>query len=112
MLASAGGAIYEGVTYCVMSQCLTLGANAEIRLFALRRQNGQTLIFLFSVIRVYYEKLGHILKPLVSKCCPDLFTRLKDIAEKQVPAELKPIAACSATDAKHCETRCKIWAIL
>ena len=47
------------------------------------------------VIRVYYKKLGHILKPLVSKCCPDIFTRLRDIAEKQVPAELKPIVACS-----------------
>ena len=28
-LASAGGAIYEGVAYCAMSQFLTLGANGK-----------------------------------------------------------------------------------
>ena len=33
-----------------------------------------------------------MLKPLESKCCPDLFTHLRDIAEKQVPEKLKPIA--------------------
>ena len=32
-----------------------------------------------------------MLKPLVPKFCPDLLARLKDIAEKQVPAKLKPI---------------------
>ena len=65
------------------------------------------------VIRVYYKIVGHILKPLVPKCCPDIYiyTRLRDIAEKQVPAELKLIVACSITDAKHYESRCKIWAI-
>ena len=42
-------------------------------------------------MRVYYEKLGHMLKPLVPKFRPDLRVRLKDIAEKQVPARLKPI---------------------
>ena len=65
-------------------------------------------------IRVYYKKVGHILKPLVSKCCADMYiyiyiyiyTHLRDIAEKQVPAELKLIAACSVTDAKHYESRC------
>ena len=62
-----------------MLQFLTLGAN------------GKTLKFKIFVIRVHYEKLGHILKPLVSNFCPDLFTRLRDIAEKQVPAKLKPI---------------------
>ena len=43
----------------------------------------------FFVIRVYYEKLGHILKPLVPKFRSDLSVRLRDIAEKQVPAKLK-----------------------
>ena len=33
-----------------------------------------------------------MLKNLAPKFCPDLFTRLKDITEKQVPANLKPIA--------------------
>ena len=32
-----------------------------------------------------------MLKILVPKFRPDLSTRLKDIAEKQVPAKLKPI---------------------
>ena len=35
--------------------------------------------------------MGHILKPLVPKFRPDLFTRLRDIAEKQVQAKLRPI---------------------
>ena len=43
------------------------------------------------MIRIYYEKLGHMLKPLVPKFRPDVFARFKDIAEKQVPARLKPI---------------------
>ena len=59
-MASAGGAIHEGVAYCAMSQFLTLGAN------------GRTLDFRLFVIRVSYEKLGHILKPLVFKFCLDL----------------------------------------
>ena len=29
------------------------------------------------------KKLGHILKPLVPKFCPDLSDRLKDITEKK-----------------------------
>ena len=70
---SAGGAIYEGVAYCAMPQLLTLGGN------------GKTLKFGFLVIRVYYEKLGHILKPLVPRVRPDLFVRLRDIAEKRSP---------------------------
>ena len=45
------------------------------------------------VFRVYYEKLGHMLKNPMSKFCSDLSIRLSDIAEKQVPAELKPIEA-------------------
>ena len=59
---------------------LTLGAN------------GKTLKILFFVIKIHYEKLGHMLNPLVPKFCPDLFDRSKDIAEKQVLAKLKPIA--------------------
>ena len=43
------------------------------------------------VIRVYYGKLGHMLKPLVPRFRPDLSVRLRDIAEKQVPAKMKPI---------------------
>ena len=62
-----------------MSQFVTLGAN------------GKTLKFCFFVIRVYYEKLGHMLKPLVPKFRSDLFVHLKDIAEKRVPGKLKPI---------------------
>ena len=63
-----------------MSHFLTLGANCK------------TLNFLsFFVIRVYYEKLGHVLKPLVLKFRPFLFIRLRDIAEKQVLMKLKPI---------------------
>ena len=42
-------------------------------------------------ITLYYGKLGHMLKPLVSNLRPYLLARLKDIAEKQVPAKLNPI---------------------
>ena len=48
-------------------------------------------IFDLYVIKVYYEKFGHILKPLAPKFRPDLLARFRDIAEKQVPANLKPI---------------------
>ena len=41
------------------------------------------------------KKLGHILKPLVSKLHPDLSACFKDIAEKQVPAKLKPKVFCA-----------------
>ena len=40
---------------------------------------------------LYHEKLGHMLKPLVSKFRSDLSVYLKDIAEKLVPAKLKPL---------------------
>ena len=36
-----------------------------------------------------------MLKPLVPKFRPDLLVHLKHIAEKQVPAKLNPIVACS-----------------
>ena len=49
--------------------------------------------FDFFVIWVYNEKIGHMLKLLVHKFRPDLLSRLRDIAEKQVPATLKPIVA-------------------
>ena len=42
-------------------------------------------------MRVYYEKLGHMLKPPVPKFRSDLSVRSRDIAGKQVPAKLKPI---------------------
>ena len=40
---------------------------------------------------MYYEKIGHILKPLVPTFRPDLSVRFRDITKKQVLAELKPI---------------------
>ena len=39
-----------------------------------------------------------MLKPLVPNFRPDLFDRLGDIAEKQVPANLKSIVAARITD--------------
>ena len=42
-----------------------------------------------------------MLKPLVSKLCLDLFVRVKDIAEKQVLAKLKPIVGASGTVASR-----------
>ena len=53
--------------------------------------NDKNLKFCFFVMGVYYEKLGHMLKPLVPKFRSDLSVRLRDIAEKQVPEKLKPI---------------------
>ena len=53
-----------------------------------QRQDCKILIF---VIRIYYEKIGHMLKTLVPKFRSDLFVRLRAIAEEQVPAKLKPI---------------------
>ena len=41
---------------------------------------------------VCYEKLGHMLKPLVLKFRHDR-AHFKDIAEKQVPAKLKPYSS-------------------
>ena len=52
---------------------------------------ARQLNFDFFVIRVYYEKLGLMLKPLVPKFRLDLSARLKGIVEKQVPAKLKPM---------------------
>ena len=86
-LAFARGAIYEGVDYCPMSQSLTLS------------DNGKALKMWLFVVRVYCEKIDHMLKPLVPKLSPDLSARLKDIAEKQVPAKLKPIVGCQ----RNCE---------
>ena len=56
-----------------MSQFLPLGAD------------GKNLIFF--AIRVYYEKLGHMLKPLVSKFRPDLSARLKNYRRETGPRE-------------------------
>ena len=47
--------------------------------------------FGFFVIRIYYEKLGHMLKPTVPKFRPNSFAHLKEIAKKQVPVKLKLI---------------------
>ena len=46
---------------------------------------------IFFVIRVHYEKLSHMLKLLVPKFLSDLFVRLREISEKQIPTKLKPI---------------------
>ena len=55
------------------------------------RQWQDPEILIFFAIRVYYEKLGLILKPPMSKFRSDLSVCLRNIAEKQVPAKLKPI---------------------
>ena len=47
---------------------------------------------LILAIRVYYGKLGRKLKPFVPKFRPGAFARLTDMAENQVPANLKLIA--------------------
>ena len=49
-------------------------------------QDSEFFIYFF-VIRVYYEKLGHVLKPLVSKFRSDLSARLRDIPRKTGPHE-------------------------
>ena len=38
-------------------------------------QDPKILIFLFFAIKIYYEKLGHVLKPLVPKFSLDLSAR-------------------------------------
>ena len=62
----------------------------HVAIFNIRNQQQDHEILNFCV-RVYYKKLGHMLKALVLKFRPDLSTRLKDVAEKQVPAKLKTI---------------------
>ena len=51
-------------------------------------QDPENLIF---CCKSMLQKIGRMLKPLVSKFRPDLSVRSKDIAEKQVPGKLKPI---------------------
>ena len=48
-------------------------------------QNPEILL-LFFVMIVYYEKLGRMMKLIVPKFYSDLSVRLRDVAEKQVPA--------------------------
>ena len=44
------------------------------------------------------QKMGRMLKPLMPKFRPDLSARLRDAAEKQVPANPKPIVvSCSGS---------------
>ena len=76
---AGGGGQIRMVFFCTMPQFVTLGAN------------GKAIKFWLFVIRVYYDKLCHMLKPLVPKFRNDLCSRLKDVAEKQVPAKLRPI---------------------
>ena len=47
----------------------------------------------FLAIRVYYGKLGCMLKPIVPKFRPDLSAHLKEIAEKQVPREAEAVSS-------------------
>ena len=54
------------------------------------RAIGNTLKFGFFAMRVYYKKIDHMLKPPEPKFRSDLSSRFRDIAEKQVPAKLKP----------------------
>ena len=45
-----------------------------------------------------------MLKPFVPKFPPEIFARLRDVAEKQVPAKLKPIVVnlkCRQNRTKH-----------
>ena len=51
-------------------------------------QDPEVLIFCYNSI---WQKIDRMLKPLVLKFRPDLSICLKDIAEKQVPARLKPV---------------------
>ena len=55
--------------------------------------HGSEILFVcfFFVMSIYREIIGRILKPLVLEFRPDLMARLKDTAERQVPAKLKPI---------------------
>ena len=55
-------------------------------------QDREILIFRYKSI---LRKIGHILKLLVLKFHSDLSVRSRDIAEKQVPAKLKPIVDAS-----------------
>ena len=64
---------------------------ALCRIINIRKQRQDPEILFFFVIRVYYEKLDRMLKPLMTMFGLDLSVRLKDIAEKQVPAKLKPM---------------------
>ena len=66
------------------------GLFLHVAIFNIRSQ-WQDHEILILVIRMYYLKLDHILKSLVLKFRSDLFARLRSIAEKRVPAKLKPI---------------------
>ena len=59
-------------------------------MFNITSQWQDSEILGFFVKGLYYEKLGHMLKPLEPKFCFDLSIRLRDITEKQVPEKLKP----------------------
>ena len=57
------------------------GLLRHVAIFSIRSQwQGPEIRFV--VIRVYYEKLGQLLKPKFRR---DVFARLKNIAEKRVP---------------------------
>ena len=82
------------------------GLLCHVTFFNIRSQWQDPEILIF-VIRIYYEKLGRMLKALVPKFRPDISARLKDIAEKQVPTRLKPIVdVCSKVPAIHLLPHC------
>ena len=56
---------------------------------------------IFFAIRVHQEKLGHVLKLGVPKFHFDLYLCFGDMAEKQVPAKLKPIVGSSNAARSH-----------
>ena len=59
-------------------------------MLSITSQRKDPEIFIFA-ISVHYEKLVHVLKPLVPMFRSDTSVRLRDIAERQVPAKLKLI---------------------
>ena len=66
---------------------------AHVAFSNMRSQRRYTEIFSFFVLIVNEKILGRMLKPAVSNFHPDLSAHLTDIAEKRVPAKLKPMVA-------------------
>ena len=75
------------VTFARELLCL----NRVRSMFNITSQWQDSEILDFFVKGQYYEKLGHMLKPLEPKFCSDLSIRSRDITEKKVPEKLMPI---------------------
>ena len=65
-------------------------ADCPMSHFFTLRTSSKSIIMIFAV-RVYYEKLGHRLEPLVPNFYPEPSGNSKHIAEKQAPEKLKSI---------------------